>query len=300
MNHDQWLEARRTCIGASDAAAILGESPWQSPYSIWANKVHGIDLFEESERMKWGTVLEPVIAEEFTIWAESNIPNYGGISGDGKTLYRSKAYEFIGASPDRFVCDVNGNNIGLLEIKTTDGRNSADWKDAPPLQYQIQVQHQLYVTGLVDAWIAVLIGGNRFQVYPVARNDRFIEVLIREERHFWQSDVETETPPPTDGHSATTAALKLLHPNDTGGEIELEADEWLPKLDRLERIKAARKRLDEQESVIQNELKSVIQDSTFAHVGEKTVSFKTQTRPAHEVKESTFRVLRIGKRKQQK
>jgi chromatin segregation and condensation protein Rec8/ScpA/Scc1 (kleisin family) len=93
--------------------------------------------------------------------------------------------------------------------------------------------------------------------------------------------------------------LKLLHPNDTGGEIELEPDEWLPKLERLERIKAARKRLDEQESVIQNELKSVIQDSTFAHVGERTVSFKTQTRPAHEVKESTFRVLRIGKRKNQ-
>jgi predicted phage-related endonuclease len=124
--------------------------------------------------------------------------------------------------------------------------------------------------------------------------------MVAEEVAFWNDYVLTKTPPPTDGHKATTAALKLLHPLDSGAEIELPTDEWGAKLDRLERIKAAQKRLNEQSAVLENELKSVIQSATYAHVGDKTVSWKTQTRKAYEVKESTSRVMRIGKRKQER
>ena len=34
----EWLRERRHGIGASDAAALYGESPWQSPMSLWAEK----------------------------------------------------------------------------------------------------------------------------------------------------------------------------------------------------------------------------------------------------------------------
>jgi len=297
MERSEWLEQRKKCIGASEAAAILGESDWQSPYSVWASKVGDVDTITESERMYWGKVLEPPIADRFTEWAEENIPRFGGIWGDGETLHTHSKYPFIGASPDRFVCDHDGENIGVLEIKTTDGRNKADWTDEPPIAYQIQIQQQLFVTGLKQAWLAVLIGGNEFRVYEIEANERFQAVLVKQLSHFWNDYVLTGTPPPADGSAATSRAIALLHPQDTGAEIELEPDAWLPKLEQLERIRKAQKRLEDHESVILNELKSVISDSTFAHVGDKTVSYKTQTRKAHEVKESTFRVLRIGKRK---
>ena len=297
MERTEWLEQRKKCIGASEAAAILGESDWASPYSVWASKVGDVDTATESERMYWGKVLEPPIADRFTEWAEENIAGFGGIWGDGETLYTHKDYPFIGASPDRFVCNHDGENIGLLEIKTTDGRNKADWTDEPPIAYQIQIQQQLFVTGLKQAWLAVLIGGNEFRVYEIEANERFQAVLVKQLSHFWNDYVLTGTPPPVDGSPATARAIALLHQNDTGAEIELEPDVWLPKLEQLERIRKAQKRLEDHESVILNELKSVISDSTFAHVGDKTVSYKTQTRKAHEVKESTFRVLRIGKRK---
>lgn len=295
--NQQWLAERKKCIGASEAAAIMGESKWATPFSVWAAKVHDIDVIEETERMRIGKALEPVIADLFSDWAEQNIGEYCYLEGDGETLFTSVHHPFIACSPDKIVCKRNGDVIGILEIKTTDGRNLADWIDAPPLYYQIQVQQQLYVMNMTRAWIAVLIGGNEFRVYPCKRNDVFIKALVNEEVRFWNDHVLTKIAPPTDGHPATTTALKLLHPQDSGAEIELPEDEWKSKLDRLARIKKAQKRLNENQAVLENELKSVIQDATYAHIGASTVSWKTQTRAEYQVAESTSRVLRIGKRK---
>lgn len=308
MTEQEWKEQRRTCIGASEAATILGESDkdWMSRFSIWAEKVHGIETVEESERMRIGSRIEEFIAGEFVFWAEENIPDYGGIYGDGKTLYHSEAYPCIGATPDRLVCDNDGNNIGVCEIKNLDkfthvgGENIATeklWETAIPLQYQIQVQQQLYVLGLRRGWIAALIGGNKFKVYQVEANERFMSAMVAAEVDFWERYVETKTPPPTDGTEATTTAIKLLHPNDDGSELELGDPEWIGKIIGLEEIKKQIKELECRRTVIENELKAVIGSSTFAYCGDKKISFRTQTRPAHEVKESTFRVLRIGKRK---
>src|SRR5262245_52949583 len=59
-----WLEARRKGIGASEIAAVLGISPWESPFSLYWRKVNGWD-YEPSSEMEWGTRLEPVIAEKY-------------------------------------------------------------------------------------------------------------------------------------------------------------------------------------------------------------------------------------------
>ena len=170
MTRDQWLQERQTCIGASDAAAIMSESPWKSRYALWAEKVHGIETTEESERMKWGLLLEPAISDAFTQWAEENLDSFTHVSpdGNGRVIRRHPEYDFLGATLDRLVY-AGDDLIGVLEIKTPDGRNHADWQDGPPLYYQIQVQHQLMVTGLPMGWIAVLIGGNQFRVFECPR-----------------------------------------------------------------------------------------------------------------------------------
>jgi len=297
MTRDQWLQERQTCIGASDAAAIMSESPWKSRYALWAEKVHGIETTEESERMKWGLLLEPAISDAFTQWAEENLDSFTHVSpdGNGRVIRRHPEYDFLGATLDRLVY-AGDDLIGVLEIKTTDGRNHADWQDGPPLYYQIQVQHQLMVTGLPMGWIAVLIGGNQFKVFECPRFNNFIEILKSNEIAFWRM-IENKTQPIVDGSDSTTAALRLLHPNDDGSEIELNERDWQDDIDHLDELKAKIKEYQADMAVIENNLKSVIGASTFAHVGEFTYSYKTQTRKAHEVKESTFRVLRRGKRK---
>ena len=38
-----WLKERQKGIGGSDVAAILGMSPWRTPYQVWEEKTTPID-----------------------------------------------------------------------------------------------------------------------------------------------------------------------------------------------------------------------------------------------------------------
>ena len=60
--------ARRFAIGGSEAAAVLGMSPWQSPMDVWLRKM---GLVEETpdprreEMFQLGKDMEPVIAKMY-------------------------------------------------------------------------------------------------------------------------------------------------------------------------------------------------------------------------------------------
>jgi putative phage-type endonuclease len=62
---DVWLAARQHGIGASEAAAVLGLSPWESAFSLHWRKRGVLGGVDETEPMRWGTILEAPIAAEF-------------------------------------------------------------------------------------------------------------------------------------------------------------------------------------------------------------------------------------------
>ena len=62
----EWLELRSHGIGGSDVAAIMGLSPWRTPYQVWADKVLGIrEDISGKPAVEWGTILEPVVGEHY-------------------------------------------------------------------------------------------------------------------------------------------------------------------------------------------------------------------------------------------
>ena len=67
MSRNDWLEHRRHGIGGSDAAVIMGVSPWKSLMDLWLEKTGQYVEDIDSESMYWGRVLEDVIAKEFAI-----------------------------------------------------------------------------------------------------------------------------------------------------------------------------------------------------------------------------------------
>ena len=60
-----WLEGRRTGIGGSDVAAVLGLNPWKTPLDVWNDKLGLSEDKGMSEPAYWGTVLEDTVAREF-------------------------------------------------------------------------------------------------------------------------------------------------------------------------------------------------------------------------------------------
>ena len=63
-----WLKERQKGIGGSDVAAILGMSPWRTPYQVWEEKTTPIDeTAAEDDRpaLYWGRVLEAPIRQAY-------------------------------------------------------------------------------------------------------------------------------------------------------------------------------------------------------------------------------------------
>jgi len=60
---EQWLEARKTGLGGSEIAAVIGENPWCSPYTLFCRKLELIPDIVSTKRMEWGSRHEVAIAK---------------------------------------------------------------------------------------------------------------------------------------------------------------------------------------------------------------------------------------------
>lgn len=201
LSHDEWLKIRKEGIGGSDAAAVAGLSRWKSPLSVWLDKTGQAEEIEQNERMYWGCVLEDIVAQEFTKRTGKKVRNCNQI------LYHPE-YSFMLANIDRMVV---GEDAGL-ECKTTSDYLSKQWgEDTYPIEYMLQCQHYMAVTGKSKWYLAVLINGCQFKFYEVLREEELLNNLIKIESDFWGL-VQKNIMPEADGSDASTDILKKLYP----------------------------------------------------------------------------------------
>lgn len=194
---------REKGIGGSEIAAVMGLSPYESPFSIWHRKARpgsGFGEVQQSEAMYWGTVDEPNIAARF---AELH-PEYVIVEAP---LYTAKDRPWQIASPDRILVDVETGARSVLEIKTS--QFDTYWREGPPLHYRCQVLWYLDVLGLDEAIIACRFGGVELREYTIARDDADMKAMRAAGEAFMQSLAAGEQPS-LDGHTATYATVKKL------------------------------------------------------------------------------------------
>lgn len=181
-----WLAERRSGIGGSDAAAVIGLSRWKTPLDVYLEKRGEAPERETSPAMFWGTTLEPVIRD---VYAEQT----GRVVRVPTVVLRHSAYPWMLGTIDGVTDDKR-----LVEIKTT--RSADGWGDPGtdqiPEAYLVQVQHYLTVTALSVADVAVLIGGSDFRVYEVPADPELQEMLTEQEAAFWRRVVEGIPPDP--------------------------------------------------------------------------------------------------------
>ena len=190
-NEAEWLDLRLRDITSTDCAALFGKSKYMSPYKLWWSKKNAVIKRKSiSERMEWGTRLQDTIA--------------AGIAEDHHfDITRMDEYIRIpelrlGSSFDFKI----GDDV-ILEIKNVGGDAFKDWwvfddedASAPP-HIEIQVQHQLAVSGFKLAYIGALIGGNKSVLIRRERNEGLINEIFQRTAEFW-STVDAGVPPPPD------------------------------------------------------------------------------------------------------
>lgn len=199
-----WLQARRSGLGASDTATILGLNPWGSPYQVWADKVSSARPVDSaaSEAAEWGSALEAVIARK----VPQRHPELGRIAPT-PGLLRHEEYPHILATLDRLLVPKGTPQARLqsveptaaLEIKTVgEFMYRSHWIDGvPPVHIQVQVQQQLAVTGLDACYVAVLVGGQKMpRPYRIDRDDATIQAIMDYAAAWWRDHVVARVAPP--------------------------------------------------------------------------------------------------------
>lgn len=235
----EWYEQRRRGIGASEIAAAMGISSWDSPFSLYWRKVNAWEN-DPSPEMSAGQRLEPVIADW---WLDECDPNENlAIFPSPLVAHPVRRWQL--ASPDRLIhlqcpeCDVPwdvmceecggagwGVTLAVLELKyvaqSWDGWGDPGTDDIP-VHYRAQVQWQCDVVD-VDTWYLAALGPGGFRQYVGRRDEKDLAVMREYGRRF-MARLEVGDPPPIDDHTATLATVKRLHPDIDDTEAEVPAD----------------------------------------------------------------------------
>jgi putative phage-type endonuclease len=207
---------RANGIGGSDAAAVLGLSRWRTPLDVYlAKKKPAENRVAETEPMRWGTLLEPVVRQEF---AEKT----GRVITLPEGTIRHPKYPFMLAHPDGVSTDGR-----LYEGKTA--RSAEEWGESGssqiPQEYCIQVQHYMAVMGLPVADVAVLIAGNDFRTYEIPADPEMQALIIEGEEAFWDRLEREEAPTPDFNAGGVLQLVRRLYPGTNGARVIATPDD---------------------------------------------------------------------------
>jgi len=191
---EAWHEHRALYRNASETAAVMGLSPWQTPYDLWLIKT-GRKVVEETAPMKYGTEMEPLARAAFE-------------EATGLILQPQVVVEgAYSASLDGIT--INGDI--LVEIKCPfKGAVSELWQTVKsgtvPQHYLLQVQHQLMVSQARIAYLWVFDGsvGVQLTITP----DEITFARIREAWDLFQPYLDNDTPPPLGEQDTRTRSDK--------------------------------------------------------------------------------------------
>jgi predicted phage-related endonuclease len=133
---------------------------------------------------------------------------------------------------------VDSPDDAILEIKNVDWlafkngwRVEADWIEAPD-HIELQVQHQMLVSGLHRAFIAVLVGGNDVRVLEREADEAAFMAIRSEAAAFWDSIANNTPPDPTMPDDAD-AVIRLNQYAAPGRLLDARGDAEIATLVRL-------------------------------------------------------------------
>ncbi len=177
----EWLAYRLAKRNASESAAVLGLSPWMTPYQLWLIKT-GRHQAVATAAMQRGTDLEPLarrvyeeqtglVMQPLVLEAEAYSASLDGMTLEGDLVLEIK-------------CPVRGARSELWQSVAA---------GEIPEHYGVQIQHQLMVSGAQTAHLWVF-DGERGLLHSMERDETLME-RIQAAWDGFQRYLDDDTPP---------------------------------------------------------------------------------------------------------
>lgn len=319
MTHD-----RTKHLGGSDAAAVMGLSPWATPMQVWRLKtgrtVDSIDA-KRAKIFRRGHLLEPVILEmgsdrlqEMGLEVEPVCRN---------ERYHDPEHPFLSVEIDaEFILtgevEINGTRVVFdrepvnCDAKSVHGFASKKWgaedTEDLPIEYAAQFMTGLMVRGRRYCVVFAMLGMDHVGIYWVVRDDATIAAMRAKLVSFWFDHVLADVPPDPIAYDDITC----IFPMDDGQSVEA-TPEIAQKVAKLASVRSSLTVLKAQEEFLKFDIADFISPhAVLTYKGKKIASWKGQPNThwladelandhpelVHRYRETnTVRVLRVIKEK---
>ena len=266
VEYKDWKKERQKGIGGSDAAAVLGVSRWKSPLRLYLEKLGEIEPEVDNNFMLWGRKLEKLVIEHFMEVTGKNVERID------KILVHPE-HDFMIANIDGYIPEEDA----VVEVKTASSYKLDEWSgDNIPVEYVLQGQHYLAVTGCSKVYYPVLIGGNTFFIKEMTRDEELINMIIDAESRFWHEHIEKRIPPEMTGVVDAKELLDKLYPTAREG-MKVKLPQLEDVVNQLAVTQAKIKELEQLVDELQAKIKEQMGEAEIAEVGNFVVTWKSVT-----------------------
>ena len=247
---------------SQDAAAALGLDPDKSQLELWLEKTGRQtaslerDPQDDSTPAFWPSVLEPIIAWRYSRSIGRKVRRFS------QEVFRASSdLPWMVARIEREVLD--DEDVQLLVCRAVGASEVHRWQEGIPVAMRLQVMHLLAVTGKHAADVAVLLGGQQWQIHRIERDEPSIAQLIEGERQFWHY-LDTDRPPPADGSASAGRALACLYPKDSGARRDFRQQAGLLAIYlELKVLRQALQAKQARAAELQQRLQQALGDATY-------------------------------------
>lgn len=232
---------------ASKVAAVLGLSPWDSPFSLWYKMAGYVEPEPQTDQQSRGHYLEPAVVAWLRDQYQLTIAPGG--------CWRHKRRRWQVSTPDRLAVGPPWEEDGLFYSGTAlaivEAKTAADWEawgpdgsDEIPPYYRAQVVWQCDTLGLDTAYVGVLLPRLEFRGYVIhpARGEA---KYIRDACRTFLDSLQAGVPPdivnsPANGE--TYRVLKALNPlvDKEAGPVQVTEEEARAYCHAVERYKSSK------------------------------------------------------------
>lgn len=257
LTEEEWLSWRRKGIGGSDAAAIMGQSPFCTRRDLYNDKC-GIKSVLDEEESNWvakevGHRLEDLVAEIFSKKTGLKVFPI-------RKMFQHPLYPFMVADIDFFI-EFSDGTTGILECKTTNYNCQDKWaNNSVPINYEYQGRHYMATMNLDVVYFACLYGNNENE-FIIRKMERDLDMeadLIAEEEYFWTEQVQKRQEPPyTEKPDLVLESIRrFCGPADKDADMLVLGSRHAKSLKRYLELKEKKSTADAESKKLEEEMKS--------------------------------------------
>ena len=253
LSREEWLAYRRQGLGGSDAAAVLGISPFRTAMDLYYDK-RGLPIEDDEGNwvaMEVGNLLEDLVARIFA--KKTGLKIYRR-----KCMFQHPYYHWMLADLD-FLVELPDGSTAILECKTTNYNASDKWtydgKPIVPVYYESQGRHYMAVTNLNRVYFCCLYGNNEDEVIirHIDRDMDYESELIA----LWLNNVQAQVPPPyfeDDGELILESLRRLMGPSSKDAPPVLLTPPQATKVIRYLELRDEKRSLDSASKKLEAEM----------------------------------------------